>query len=239
LPANNFSVSATSASCKGSADGAINITAVENLNYTATLTGNNINTSYPFSTTLAINNLSAGTYYVCVTVQGQTGYQQCYDLVVTEPKDLSVYSTVNSGNSSVTLSLDGGSEYNIMLNGQLFTTTKNQTVTIPLIDGGNDILVTTDKLCQGSSEKLINVSGKTPPYPNPFQNTLYLNLTAATGNSVLIEIHDISDAKRVYSKSFPARPGVLQLDVSGLENGVYVLHLYSGNSESVFKVLKK
>ncbi len=239
LPDNNFSITTTSASCKGTADGAINISALQNLNYTAAVTFNNATTSHPFTTSLALNNLAAGSYQVCITVQGQPGYQQCYDLTISEPKDLSVYTTVNSGNSTVTLNLNGANQYTITLNGQPFTTTGDQTVTVPLIDGGNDIVVTTDKICQGSFEKLVNISGKTIPYPNPFQNTLYLNVTAAGGNPILVEIHDISDAKLVYTKSFAAQPGVLQLDVSGLQNGFYVLHMISGNSENVFKVIKR
>ncbi|HVS90817.1 MAG TPA: T9SS type A sorting domain-containing protein [Mucilaginibacter sp.] len=240
LPQDNFSVSATSATCKGSADGVINITAVQNLNYLAAITGEAINTSYPFTSTLAVNGLPAGTYHVCISVEGQSAYKQCYDLIVAEPKDLSVYSIVNNENTSVTLNFSGADQYNIALNGILYTTTKEQTITVPLIDGSNDIVVTTDKPCQGAVEKIVNISGKMQPYPNPFQNILYVNLTQMQlhGNSVRVEIHNMSDGKLVYSKSFPALQGVLKLDVSGLGNGAFALHIQSGNLENVFKVLK-
>ncbi|MBS1524387.1 MAG: VCBS repeat-containing protein [Bacteroidetes bacterium] len=181
IPFNDFTVAVTSATCKGSSDGSITITAAKNLNYTATITGNGHNTPYPFTTSATISNLAAGPYSVCISVPGNSNYQQCYNLVITEPKDLSVYSTVDDANKNITLTLDGGTQYNIRLNNTTYTT-NNSYITLPLADGNNQITVTTDRLCQGMIQKLINISGKISPYPVPFQNTLSLNL----GNSTVI-----------------------------------------------------
>ncbi|HVS90948.1 MAG TPA: FG-GAP-like repeat-containing protein [Mucilaginibacter sp.] len=238
LPNNNFSLSITSATCKGSNDGSVTITAAQNLNYTATITGNSLNTPYPFTTSATIPNLAAGTYHICVTVAGQAGYQQCYDAVITEPKDLSVYSTINETDKSITLAMTGGNQYNIQLNGTDYSTT-DSSITLPLADGNNDLTVTTDKLCQGALQKMINISGKISPYPVPFQNMLSLNLGNTPANNVSVEIHDVSDGKLVYSKDYGSQSGVLKLDVAGLEYGVYVLHLKMNNTEKVFKIIKQ
>jgi len=238
LSPDNFKLTVTSATCKGTSDGSITLTAVANLNYSVTVSGNGLNTIQAFNSSTTINNLGAGTYNVCITVVGQPDYQQCYSIVVTEPQDLSVYSTVNDANKTVTLSLAGGNEYSIDVNGVAYSTS-NISITLPLAEGNNNITINTDKLCQGVVQKLINFSGNISPYPVPFQNTLYLNIGNAIASNVSLEMYDVSDGRKVLSKQFGNQSGVLQLDVSNLNYGVYVLHLKMNNSEKIFKITKK
>ncbi|MEO6850015.1 MAG: T9SS type A sorting domain-containing protein, partial [Mucilaginibacter sp.] len=238
LPVENFKLAITSASCKGSADGSVSISAAQTLNYIATITGNGTNANYSFRSSETIGNLAAGSYSVCISVTGQPDYKQCYTAVVTEPQDLSVYSTINEEGKTITLAMTGGNEYHIQLNSVNYST-KSSSITLPLTDGNNDLTVTTDKFCQGSRQKLINISGKITPYPVPFQNTLYLNLGNAIVQNVSIEIYDVSDGRKVFSRLFGDQSGVLNLDLTNLNNGVYVLHLTMGNSEKIFKIVKK
>jgi hypothetical protein len=238
LPPNNFELTITSATCQGSSDGSVNITAAQSLSYTATITGNGLNTPYPFTTSQAINNLAAGSYSVCISVAGQSGYQQCYDVVITQPADLSVYATVANNSNSVNLALSGGTQYNITLNGMLYTTSDNA-INLPLRAGDNDLVVATDKLCQGTVEKHINISGQITPYPVPFQNTLNINLGVENINNVTVEIHNVSDGRMVFSKQLVNQSGVLQLDVTNLDDGIYALHVTMDNLEKIFKIQKK
>jgi len=237
LPDNNFTLSITGASCNGDDNGSVNIIAKQNLNYTATITVNGISTPYTFTTSVNIPSLQAGTYPVCITVAGQSTYQQCYNIVITEPKPLSVYSTINNDSGTINLAMNGGDEYNILLNGETLTTTASS-VTLPLKTGNNNLTITTDKLCQGTYSKIINVSGRYEPYPNPFQNTLNLNLGNTNINHILVEIVSASDGKTVYSAQYANQSGVLQLDLSKLQNGVYAIHLTMDNDLKIYKILK-
>ncbi|HWD87509.1 MAG TPA: FG-GAP-like repeat-containing protein [Mucilaginibacter sp.] len=237
LPQNNFTIAVTSATCRGSKDGSVKIEAAQSLNYIATITGNGLNSPYPFTDSVQINNLSAGTYNVCITITGQSGFSQCYDVVVAQPQDLSVYSTVNPDNS-LTLMLNGGNQYNITLNGTLHTTSDNF-ITLPLAVGNNDLKVTTDRLCQGTYQKIINVSGNITPYPVPFEDVLNLNLGNTIIGNVIVKINDISTGKLVLSGQYSDISGVLQLDTTPLGNGAYVLHLLMNNTEKIFKIVKK
>jgi len=124
------------------------------------------------------------------------------------------------------------------LNGIVYTTT-NSAITLPLTAGNNVLTVTTDKLCQGTVTKIINISGKITPYPVPFQNTLNLNLGNTAVSNVTVEIHNTTDGKLVYSKQYINQSGVIQMDVSALSNGIYALHLSMDNSEKIFKIIKK
>ncbi|MBS1531118.1 MAG: VCBS repeat-containing protein [Bacteroidetes bacterium] len=237
LPITNFYVTINAATCHGANDGSVAITTAQVLNYTATITGNGLNAPYPFTSTVNINNLAAGTYNVCITVAGQSSYSQCYDVVITQPKDLSVYSVVNPDNT-ITLMLDGGNQYQVTLNGKLYTTSNNS-IRLPLAIGNNNLSVTTDRLCQGTWEKVINGSDNIIPYPVPFQDVLNLNLGNNSIGKVNVWINDISTGKLVYSNQYVNISGVLQLDTSPLENGAYVLHLVMDKTEKTFKIIKK
>lgn len=238
LPADNYKITINSVTCRGSNNGTINITANQNLNYIATIRGNGINTPYSFTNSVDISNLPAGPYSVCITVAGQPSYQQCYDVTISEPQDLSVYSTINNSSSTISLALNGGTQYHITLNGTQYTTTDNS-ITLALVKGDNDLTVTTDKLCQGVIQKLINISGVLAPYPNPFQNILELNIGDKPATNVTVEVQNVTDGRVVYSKLFANQSGVLRLDLSNLMEGNYILQLSMDNSQKIFKILKK
>jgi hypothetical protein len=236
LPANNFTITANSVTCKGATNGSISIVAAQNLNYTATITGGGLNTPYTFTTSTAITNLAAGNYNICFTAAGLSNFQQCFTIVITEPKDLAVYTAVNTKNNSVTLNLAGSASYNISLNG-VNTTTTSSNVTLLLNKGNNNIAVTTDLPCQGVIEKQINLSDDPLPYPNPFVNRLSVNLGAYNVTNAAINIYNLNYT-RVYSKQLTNISGVVQLDVSDLDRGIYVLKLTTDKTEKVFKIIK-
>jgi sugar lactone lactonase YvrE len=238
LPPTNFKLTITSTTCKGSNNGSINITAEQTLNYVAAVTLGGVTTQKPFTKSLDLTGLTPGNYSICISVTGEI-YSQCYSTNVTEPKDLAVYTAVNKNANQLTVSLDGGTQYNITLNGQNYTTTAS-TITLPLSSGNNKLSVTTDKLCQGVMEKTIILADKIIPYPDPFQNTLNVNLGDNAVTSAKLTIHSAVDGKLVYSGKYVNQSGVIQLDVSKLNNGLYVLYLtLDNNADLVFKLLKK
>jgi hypothetical protein len=237
LAANNFKIALTSATCKGSNNGVINITAAQPLKYTAALSFNNIITSKNFTDTTSFTGLSPGAYSICFTVDSQT-YLQCFNVNVTEPKDLSVYSVVNKATNSVSLNLDGGSLYYISLNNAVYTTSQSS-ITLPLAVGNNQLQVTTDKLCQGTVDKLIIASDKIIPYPDPFENVLNVNLGNATVGNVQINIYSVLDGRQVYNSHYTNQSGVIQLDLSSLSGGMYFFKISLDGTESTYKILKK
>ncbi|OCX52273.1 hypothetical protein BEL04_12410 [Mucilaginibacter sp. PPCGB 2223] len=234
LPATNFNLTVTSASCRGSSTGSVSITAGRVLNYVVTITGGSVNASYQFVTTTTINNLAAGTYNVCFKVIGESNYQQCFTIVIDEPKDLAVYVALNKTGNSITLTMNGGSVYNIKLNG-VTTTTTNSSINLNLSNGINNIEISTDKACQGTITKQITLSDTPAPYPNPFSNTLNINL----GDKIqpFVEIYNQNGLK-VYSKHFADQSGIVQVDLSALSTDVYIVRISSKTADNVFKIIK-
>ncbi|WP_158557073.1 FG-GAP-like repeat-containing protein [Mucilaginibacter conchicola] len=237
LPNDNFLISAISATCKGTSNGAISITATQKFSYTAKLTAKNVNQELKFDNTAKFKDLAAGTYRVCISSAEQPDREQCYDILISEPKDLVVFSTVNEKYKTVSLELDGGSAYTIDLNGSIYTT-RNRAIELPLNSGNNRIMVTTDRDCQGLFEKTINLSGIVSPYPVPFRDILNVNVGTALVKKVSIALYDATDGKLVYQKNFDNQTGVIQLEVSNLKTSVYALYLTIDGVKKIFKVTK-
>jgi hypothetical protein len=238
LPSTNFEILVGAATCRGAADGMFVIRATQNLNYTATVTGNGVNNSSNFNILDTIKNLTAGTYHLCITVQGQANYQQCYDLIVEQPKDLSVYSTTNDIDNTVTLLLNNGENYFIQLNGVTYTTSNNS-ITLPLKKGSNQLTVTTDKLCQGTYQTVFNLLRRIVPFPDPFDDVLSVNLGKEPVANALFEVHNTADGKVLYTKQMINQSGVVELDLSGLREGVYALYIKLDNIQRIYKIIKK
>jgi sugar lactone lactonase YvrE len=237
LPVDNFKLQMNSVTCKGSNNGSVSISAAQKLKYTAVVTGNNLNTPFTFTDTLTVRNLSPGNYTVCFAVEGEV-FSQCYQVNVTEPKDLSVYSTINKTLNNINLQLDGGRNYNITLNDVKYNTTQKE-ITLPLLSGANKIQITTDNLCQGIFEKVITLNDKIIPYPNPFNNILYVNVGNQNISNVKINVVNLVDGKPVYNTHYANKSGILELDLSTLANGLYYLNLGLDNMQNGYKIIKK
>ncbi|MDB5851767.1 MAG: hypothetical protein JWP29_5519, partial [Rhodoferax sp.] len=218
VPVDNIQVSAVSATCKNQNDGSINIAAVRKLNYTASLAGK----TYTFNDKLAIGNLTPGSYTLCITADGLPDYNQCFTLTITEPLDLSVYSVVNKQVNTISLILSGSDTYTIVLNGKTYQT-KNNSITLPLFGKINKLVVNGDKLCQGVIERDIVGSDNMVPYPNPFQNLVYLNLGETVQSACVVKIVNMTDGKVKVMQTFTNQSGIIQINVSGLSLGVYAL----------------
>ncbi len=237
LPANNFTTGTISVSCKGSSNGEINVVAASTQNYMATVTSGTISTTYPFTGTLSVKNLPAGTYSVCVTIPTYPAYKQCFDVVVTEPKDLSVYSVVNPTSGTINLHMEGGGIYNISLNGTLLTTTKSDII-VPLASGRNILKITTTNLCQGVYDRVINMPPGIMAYPNPFEKVLSLSVGKDLSAAASVEVFDMKGLK-VYAGKNSINQGQTSVDLSTLATGSYVLKLTLDNSETHIKIIKK
>jgi hypothetical protein len=233
LAYNNFNTIVVDETCRTSNNGSITITAEKALSYTAAITSNGQTTNYPFVTNLTIPNLIAGTYTICITADGNTSYKICYSIVVGEPKDLAVLSQVNPVTNSVTLNLAGANTYQIQLNGQSYQT-NSSSITLPLQIGTNQILVTTDKPCQGTFDEAILVNDKATIYPNPFGDMLFIKLGGNQTSTVAVNISNSSGIK-VFQQTYQNATGTLQINVSNLESGFYLLTV----GDQTYKIFKK
>ncbi len=238
LPSSNFRILTVSETCVVSNDGSIQIEATLPFNYTVTLLGNGVDDSQIFTDIITFNDLSSGDYEVCITVEGQSDYQQCYNIAVSEPEDLNVSSKVSSLDNKVTLSLSGGKSYTIKLNGETFRTTESE-ITLALSKVENTLTVRTEKECQGVFEETIVLSNELFIYPNPIESgdlNIYLGNTKA--DQVEVALFDIN-GRTVFRKQYVPVNNEVRFNVDGLSKGIYLLNLKTPTSLTNYKIIRK
>ncbi|PCJ98672.1 MAG: hypothetical protein COA50_00030 [Flavobacteriaceae bacterium] len=238
LPVTNFTILTTGESCISSNNGSIQIDAVETLNYTATLTDGAGSVANTFSTTTLFENLSAGNYTLCFTIDGQSGYENCSDVVISEPEALSVSSKISSLDNEVTLDLKGGKTYIIDLNGEVYRTSESK-ITLALSNVENKLSVKTDKDCQGIYEETIVLSSGMFIYPNPITDgdiTIYLG--KSNWNKVELSVYTINGV-RILKKPQNIINNSVKFNVDGLPQGVYLLNVKTGSTLTNYKIIRK
>ncbi|WP_088340698.1 thrombospondin type 3 repeat-containing protein [Robiginitalea sediminis] len=238
LPISNFLVQTTGESCIGNNNGSIRIEAEQALNYTATLTGGQQTLQQAFTDAAAFEDLRAGGYQLCITVEGQAGYQQCFNLSVTEPEALGVSAKISSLSQEVELQLEGGKEYFITLNGREYRTSQTS-IRLPLDKPSNSLSVRTELGCQGAYTDTIVLQAKPLIYPNPVGNEwLSVYLGEQTPQQVMLSLYTLNGT-RVFAKESPVDGGETGLDMSGFPQGVYILNIRTDNTLQIYKIVKR
>ncbi|TBN00903.1 T9SS type A sorting domain-containing protein [Hyunsoonleella flava] len=234
LPVDNFRLQVSNETCRNSNNGVIDITAQKNLNYTATITGNSLNNSDDFTTTYIKSDLEAGDYRVCITVEGQVDFEQCFNVTITEPKDLSVTSKILESKKAIALNLNGSDSYYITIN-DIETETFSSSIELPLQFGENKIIVKTNKDCQGKYEKTIFYGDGLMAFPNPFTNQLDVYFGNNKNANTSVEIYSILGHRVFYANS---NTPSLNIDTSSFSKGIYVLRMATESTSKSFKIIK-
>ena len=239
LPQNNYRIEVISSSCRGENDGSISINLLDQeLNYSLRVNGENslnFNGSSGFNQT--IDNLSPGQYTLCFTVEGESGYYQCFDINITEPAPLSASSKVDKEGKSMSFSLDGSDRYTIVHNGveRVFDISNPE---IPLKKGVNFIEVKTDKPCQGTYTEEVFISEKVEFYPNPTidvvnlyihgkDKTVDLKIVDRDGNIVGTSCRNIQSNRKI------------QVNLGQYPKGVYLVQCKGETVQKTIKIIRE
>ncbi len=237
LSPSNFRVRAVGETCISNNNGFIEILAETELNYTATLSDGSGSSDQAFTQSVTFENLVAGSYTVCITVEGQPEYQQCYNLTVTEPDPLSVSSRISSLAPEVELDLQGGNEYFIELNGRSFRTT-DSSIRLTLDKPVNELKVSTELGCQGAYTETIVLQAEPLIYPNPVGNeilNIYFGPEAVESELTLYSLN----GARVFAKTLKEDKTEVEFDMSGYPSGIYVLNVRTDNGLKIYKIVKR
>ena len=235
---NNFSISIESESCISSNDGQIQINATEDLMYMAVLTGSSTNQTDLFTTDFVWTGLTAGEYRLCITAtDGTNDYEElCFDLVITEPEPLSVFSTISPDGQFVTLNLTGSVAYMVEFNGNTRLVEAPQ-LQLELDSGLNSLKVSTPQGCQGVHEETFFTSGRPLFYPNPFVEEIAV---ALPNNEQLVEVAIFDYNGKLVRRSSQKTPvSNMQLRFDGLPSGIYFIQLRSESVRGTYKVIKQ
>jgi len=243
LPKDTFSVKSSDETCKSSNNGSISLTIKGEFSqpFGIQITGGpssfNFTPESISSSTWDLNNLEAGDYWLCLTSSSFSTLKQCFNIRISEPADLGVVSSINRDKKQANLILNGGEKYNIVLNGNLITTSSDN-IDLSLSPGINTIRVTTNLECQGIFEETIFISEEILLSPNPANSSSKLWVGGSDDN-VNITLFDITgrviwtrNDQVPYSRS-------LSVPFNNIKSGLYILKVDSETIKKSIKVIKE
>lgn len=243
LPVSNYRVSSLSATCVGNNSGSYSVKVLNtSLVYTIKTTGPN---SYiktedldgTKSNTYTLGSLAKGTYTVCVTIAGKTGYEQCFEVTIKEPEALKTNSVLDPIANSIKLDMSGASKYNVSINGETEVIYSN-TFSKVLNTGLNKIVVTTDLTCQGKYMEEVFLSEEVVTYPNPTTGIFHVNIPGRD-TEVHVYVNSISLNTMLDQRVQIPASRQIDLDLSNMPMGTYVVQLIGESVRKTVKVVKE
>jgi glucose/arabinose dehydrogenase len=237
FPVNQFTFTTTTNSCAAEANGEINIVSTVTSTFLAALSRESETlASYDFSTSLAILELAAGTYDLCITDTSLPDLESCFSLVIEATDALSVRSNLNAAGTSVTLTLSGTETFLITLNEQAVETDLSE-ITLELDQDINELTVRSNNNCQETYSETIILKDTFIVYPNPITNFVTIDVSNLTDEQVEISLYTAS-GKLVSNATHSTASNTITLGTSSLTSGYFFLHLSGASINKVFKLIK-
>ncbi|WP_111708166.1 T9SS type A sorting domain-containing protein [Lutibacter citreus] len=235
LSLNNFQIKTIGETCVNKDNGIVEITAIDNLNYTATI--KSLNLTKNFTQNTLFDNLPIGNHELCITIPSKPNFKQCFTFNIIEAEALKVSSKISKENKTVVYNLKGSENYSILLNNKTYKTT-NSTIELPLVNGLNTIEIKTDKDCQGIYKKELFIGSEVIAYPNPFTNNFTINLGEDTSKTAIIKAFT-SVGSLAFANEYSINNGKLNLNLSNLNTGIYFLSVETEQSTKRIKIIKQ
>ncbi len=182
-------------------------------------------------------NLQAATYTVCITSEYMSNFEQCFNVIITEPQDLSVLSSRANGSDILDLTMSGSKSYTIMHNNRPIKTT-NSKYGLELKKGLNIIKIYAEKECQGVYEETIFNSEDILLSPNPARTSSKLWIGGDDRN---VNVSMFDNAGRLLWTNQNNVPSSRSIDiqVSNLRPGLYYVKVESETVKQTAKLIKE
>jgi hypothetical protein len=233
-----ISVTASSTSCIGQKNGSILISTInKNFSYTILIGDTNagvLNKANAYSQ--KIENLSVGSYTITLRVDGVQNYERKYEVKIGEPAALNAITSVDSSKSILNIKLSGSDTYFVNLNGDQKESAQSK-IELPLIKGLNSLRITTNKDCQGAYNEEIFLSEEVNVSPNPTPGPVKIYIP---GNDSVVEvkINNMMGSMILQTNQTIPYTRMLDLDLSNLSAGTYLIKLSGNTVRTVSKLVK-
>ena len=232
---NNISIETISETCENQNDGKIIVNVQQTfVNYTVTIKGNGVDLSEQLTTdSITFEDVTPGTYEVCVKVNDRDDYMQCFEINIAESNPVALRVAKNSQSQDYTVEVTSGTApYNVYLNGTLIDTFNTSKFNINSQKSGV-IQVTTAKACEGEFTTVMdNIFLK----QNPVGENIELLLPIDALENIPVIVYDIT-GKTVLNKTIQKQGNQLSIPFSNFKSGIYILKLGADNTNT-FKILK-
>ena len=246
IPQNTFTLQSKDETCRNSDDGEISLsietsTLPEDVKFTISIengpSGFTFTPENVVSNPWVKSNLQSGNYTVCLTMDLISGFKQCFNVVISEPVDITVLSSLINNSQDLNLDLNGSMNYNIIHNNKYYTTSDSE-FTLTLDKGLNFIKVVGDRECQGVYEETIFNSEDIILSPNPAVNSSNLWI-GGNDKDVTISMFD-SAGRLLWAKNNDMNSSRnIGIQVSNLKQGLYYIKVDSETVKKTAKLIKK
>ncbi|WP_152286679.1 T9SS type A sorting domain-containing protein [Flavicella marina] len=212
----NFTIQTFGETCPGEANAKISIRSKIDVACSVILN----NTQYDFNKEIIIDNLSADTYDLCVSVNGQDE-KNCYKVQLEKSELLKA--AIKKEKNSVSYQIEKGTApYRVYINKSLAYTTSLKQFEVGIKP--NDILeLTSCKTCEGTINT--GYDNQIFVYPNPSKGTVQIDTSAYFGENIEFSLVDAS-GKTIRSKMFKAiEQNPIYMDYSAVPKGYYFINI--------------
>ena len=245
IPQNTFTLQSTDESCSISNDGQLSISITEDniegvkfiIHVKNGPTGFTHSPESILGDKWTLGNLESGSYEVCLTTPSLPNFEQCFNVVITEPDDISVVSDIAIDSDDITLDLSGSTNYNILHNNKYYTTSDSR-FNLKLDKGLNFIKVVGDRECQGIYEETVFNSEDILLSPNPATSSSNLWI-GGNDNDVSISMFD-NAGRLIWTRNNEVNNSrSVDIQVSNLRPGLYYIKVDSETVKKTAKLIKK
>ncbi|NIJ45897.1 photosystem II stability/assembly factor-like uncharacterized protein [Wenyingzhuangia heitensis] len=229
-----ISITTTNNACPYVNNGAIKITSVLSGSFKAVLQGSGVEITEDFTKDFVFQNLASGIYNLEIS-SSASGLSESYLVSITQPQNLEVEKTTTS--KKVEYQLTGAQEYMVVFNQETFTTTDTN-IELKLESGINTVQIQTDKECQGVFKEEIIYSGFVTASPNPFTDTIQLNLGEDTSLTASVVVYTMTGTI-LFSADVILENSVAVVPTTNFTAGVYIVSVKTKETNKQLKMLKK
>ena len=248
LPNDTFSLQSSNETCRSSNDGKMKLDVKRDglpsdtdIKFTVAVTGGPSGYTHTpellNSDTWVNENLEAATYTVCLTSSYISNYEQCFNVIISEPQDLAVLTSQARGSDILNMTMSGSESYTIVHNNNPIKTSKSK-FDLDLKKGLNIIKVYAEKECQGIYEETIFNSENILLSPNPARTSSKLWIG---GDDKNVNVSMFDNAGRLLWTNENNVPSSRSIDiqVSNLRPGLYYVKVESETVRQTAKLIKE
>jgi len=243
----DFTAKATSTSCPDTANGMLTVEFKVNQTHILAITGpNNFSANYTQQngSTLTVTDLESGSYHIVANSEigrlvGAPNVE--FSLNIETPEEFISGKTVTDYTAKkASVVVSGSKNYQVLVNDKVYSfevdNTANQQLSFPLDKGANVISIETDKICQGVFNDNVVISNAILT-PNPVADMLRVEgLDMITSAQIIVS--NVSGATTL-QESRQINHGTLEMNISNLSPGIYMLTIVDGDKEINLKFVKK
>jgi len=159
--------------------------------------------------------------------------------VVDEPESLAVATQVNIEEKIVSLDLSGSDLYRIELNNVVYVVDKNN-ISLNLQNGKNELIVKTNKDCQGVYKQTIDIDQDIFLSPNPFGDVINLSIpNNLLQNNISWELYSYQGKLIKRSSSKSIKSSTIEINMSAIATGPYIMKIITKDSIIHKKIIKE